>query len=463
VRGSTITHPLLVSASDALTMAIENSDPWRTVLGTAFTRAGREEVGLSSTDLLKHAWILGKSRKGKSSTLFTIAQSLMLAGEGLAVIDPHGDLSQDLLNAIPSSRVRDLVYIDPTSEHLVTFNPVANVPKERIASQAANVLAAFKAVWSASWGPRLERVLYAALAALTEAPSTTLVGLPKFLKDDRYRARILAHVSDPIVRSFFEEEYDAWNAEFRASALDPVLNKVEQLISSADARATLGTVTSSIEFSEIMDKRKVLVANLAKGRLGPLHAQLLGAMLISAFQQSALARALDHRCTARVPFHLMVDELQNFTTDNFAEILSESAKYGLALIAANQYTDQMPKQLRSALLGNVSTLIAFELASEDAELIGPEIGLRREAASLLTDLKVGEVWMRHATYGGPLHVYMDEPRKGDGRWKTSAMTQHVMRNTYERSRVDEKINAFLSRAPSSPKLRSDKKFAKQKR
>lgn len=234
MRGSTITHPLLVSASDALTMAIENSDPWRTVLGTSFVDGREVGIELTEDDLKKPTWVLGRSGRGKSSLLFAIAESLMRHGRGVGVLDPHGDLAEDLLNALPSSRVHDLIHLDPTASDVVTFNPVACVSPVRVAAQAANVLSAFKAVWGDSWGPRMERILYSALAALIEAPATTLVGLPRFLKDDRYRHGVLRYCTNPIVLDFFRTEFAAWGADYRVTALDPVLNKVEQLLVSDD-------------------------------------------------------------------------------------------------------------------------------------------------------------------------------------------------------------------------------------
>jgi hypothetical protein len=426
-------------------MAIDNSDPWRTVLGTSFVDGREVEIALSMDDLKKPTWILGRSGRGKSSLLFSIAVSLMQQGLGVGVVDPHGDLAEDLLNALPSSRVRDLIYMDPTTADVVTFNPVACVPPPRIAAQAANVLAAFKAVWGDSWGPRLERILYSALAALIEAPATTLVGLPRFLKDERYRAAVLRHCSNPIVLDFFRAEFASWDRDYRAAALDPVLNKAEQLLVSDDVRATLGTVTSSIDFPTILDEGKVLVANLGKGRLGPLHANLLGASLVSSIQSAAFERATTHVGRERQQFTLIIDEVQSFSTQSFAEILSESRKYGLAIIAGCQYTSQMPHELRDAFLGNVGNLITFEVSAEDAELIGLEIGLRKQAVFLLTELKVGEAWMRHARYGGPLHVYIYEPPKGNARWRTTALKQNALRHAYPRERIEEKLGRFLAR------------------
>jgi hypothetical protein len=322
-------------------MAIDfEFDPERTVLGTVFTAAGEGEFALSKEDRLKHLLAIGKTGQVKSTLLKNIALQDIYCGRGCAVIDPHGDLSQELLDAFPEWRARDLVYIDPSdSDRVVTFNMVQTVPPELIAARAADVLATFKAVWGeVGWGARMERILYAALAALLEAPSTTLLGLPLLLKNEAYRRKVLSYVHDPIIRSFFTDEYDAWDDAYRTTAIDPVLNKVEQLLSAPAIRATIGTVTSSIDFGDIMDRSKVVIVNLSKGVLGPGHAQLLGCMLVSGFTHAAMARAaFDLRQRPRIPFYLLADEIQNFATDSFGEAASEARKWGLELVLGHQY------------------------------------------------------------------------------------------------------------------------------
>jgi hypothetical protein len=445
-RARLVNHPrAYVGAGDALAMTIDHFDPRLAVLGTAFTHAGQEEVALTRSDLLAHSWLLGKSGRGKTSTIYSIVESLMQAGEGVGVIDPHGDLSQDLLKAIPSSRVRDLVYLDPASDQVVTFNPVETVPHERIAATAADVLASFKAVWGeVGWGARMERILYFALAALIEAPSTTLLCLPVLLKNEQYREKILGYVSNPIIHGFFAEEYAVWDDDYRATAIEPVLNKIEQLLSSEDVQVTLGTVTSSIEFSEIIDTRKVFVANLMKGRLGPSHAQLIGSLLVSGFLSAAFQRALTHPIeNQRVPFLLAVDELGTFTTEAFAHGVSEARKFKLAVLMASQFSRQLPPNLRSALKANVANMIAFELSAEDAEEMAMEIGLNARNAHLLTQMRAGEVWLKTATYGGPHHVYMYPPTVPTGQWMASALNQNSERNTFARWRIAGKLDRFF--------------------
>jgi hypothetical protein len=418
-------------------------NPDRTILGTAFTRAGEEEFSLSETDRMSHCLCIGKTGRGKTTLLENMIVQDIYAGRGVGLIDPHGDLSRSLLEHFPSFRARDLVLMDPADdERVVTFNVLACVEPARIAFRAASVVGSLKGLFADSWGYRLERILYNGVAALIEAPATSLLYLPRFLKSHDFRQQILRSVHDPIVLDYFETEYEVWDEKFRATALDPVLNKVEQLLAAPFVRATLGTITSSIDFGRIMDEKKVFIANLAKGRLGSSHAHVLGGLLVSKFSDSAMARdavAADQR----VPFYLYVDEFQNFATEAFAEIFSELRKMKLGAVLSHQYLSQAPLSLVDAVLGNVGSIAAFELSGKDAEIIAREIGLK--SGSMLTEQSIGEAWVKHASYGGPHHPKLLPPLRPRGTGRAAALKQNYLRNTYLRARVDENIRQwFLS-------------------
>ena len=418
-----------------------NFHPDQTLLGSVFTRAGEESYELSNDDRFNHTLVIGKTGMGKTTLLKNIVLQDIHTGRGVGVIDPHGDLTHDLLESYPRWRARELVYIDPSDdERVVTFNAFANVPRSRVATAAANIVGSLKAIWSDSWGPRLERILYNTVAALIEAPNTSFIGIPKLLKDDRYRAQILESVSDPMVKGYFLGEYERWPLEYRMTSIESVLNKVETVLGSPIVRAMLGSTTSSIDFADIMDSQKVVIANLSKGLIGPSHAHLLGAMLTAGFTHEAMARAMTAR-EERVPFHLHIDEFQNFASDHFGEIASEARKYRLSLTLAHQYLDQAPARLRSAILGNVGTLIAFQLSAADAETIARELGLKRP--SMLTELAIGEVWAKHPRYGGPSTPKLLAPITLATTGKQSALAQNRLRNTFPRARVDTKIQRFL--------------------
>jgi hypothetical protein len=395
---------------------------------------------------------------GKTTVLKNMILQDIYASRGVGVIDPHGDLSQDLLNAFPKWRARDLIYIDPSDEErVVTFNILGSVPAERVAATAADVLATFKAVWGeVGWGARMERILYAAIAALIEAPGTTLLGLPLLLKDPLYREQVLHHVRDPIVRGFFLDEYATWDDDYRTTAIDPVLNKIEQLLSAPAVRAMTGTVTSSIDFRRIMDQKQVVIANLSKGVLGPGHAQLLGSILVSGFSHAAMARALVDE-GRRVPFFLFADEIQNFATDSFGEIASEARKMKLGLVLGHQFLEQLPRKLRAAILGNVGSIVAFQLSGADADVMAAELGLR--SGSMLTQLSAREVCAKHATYGGPYWPRLLPPIAIHATGREAALKQNRLRNTYPRRKVEEKIARFFSRKRGGQRKPGDNRRA----
>ena len=250
----------------------------------------------------------------------------------------------------------------------------------------------------------MERILYSSIAALLEATRTSFVGLPRFLKDEHYRLEILEQVHNPIIHGFFAEEYAIWDDDYRTTAIDPVLNKVEQLLAAPAVCAMLGSISASIDLREIMDEQKVLICNLAKGNLGAGHVSLIGAMIVSTLSNAAARRGAetidDHRRMARVPFHLHVDEVENFVTDAFKDILSEARKWKLSLVLAHQFREQLPPKLRAAVLANVGSIVAFQTMGEDADSLAREIGLDKNA-DFLTQLSRGEVSVKHPTYGGP--------------------------------------------------------------
>jgi Helicase HerA, central domain len=428
-------------------------DPERTVLGTAFTRAGEEELALSELDRLNHLLVIGKTGMGKTQLLRNIILQDIHTGRGVGVLDPHGDLQHELLNEYPRWRARHLVYLDPNdSERVVTFNVLADVPPKRIAATAAEIVGAFKAVWGdIGWGARMERILYFSIAALLEAQNTSLVCLPRILKDERYRLEILEQVHNPIIRGFFTEEYADWDDDYRATAIDPVLNKVEQLLAAPAVCAMLGSVSASIDLREIMDEQKVLICNLAKGNLGAGHVSLIGAMIVSTLSNAAARRGAetidDEHRGARVPFHLHVDEVENFMTDAFKDILSEARKWQLSLLLAHQFRDQLPPKLRAAVLANVGTIVAFQTMGEDADSLAREIGLNN--SDLLTQLRRGEVWIKHATYGGPYHPRLLPPIVTGADGRRAALNENIRRHTYPRARVDGKIRRFLRKSSRS--------------
>ncbi len=356
------------------------------------TTAAGSSVVLSREERERHVYIVGKSGSGKSTFLFNLAMGDIHAGEGIAVIDPHGDLATDILNAIPRSRINDVCYLDAgETEYPVGFNPATRIAPERRALAASGMVAAFKHLWHDSWGPRLEHFLFHGIAALISRQHATLLDLPRLYTDDRFRERIIASVTDSDTLRFWHEEYPSYTRQQRAEAAAPILNKAGQFTASPHLRLILGQVAPRLDLSFTMNNRLVLIANLAKGTIGEQAANLLGSLLVSHMQLVAMERgALPPE--RRVPFFVHVDEFQTFSSEAFATLLSEARKFATHFCLANQYTDQLSPAVRSAVLGNAGTLVAFRVGSRDAELLAPEF--RPMDPGGLADQEPFTAWLR---------------------------------------------------------------------
>src|SRR6202162_4698265 len=266
-------------------------------------------VAFSREERERHIYIVGKSGSGKSTFLFNLAMGDISRGEGVAVIDPHGDLALDILDAIPSSRINDVCYLDVTdAERPVGFNPVTRIAPERRALAAAGIVSAFKHLWSDSWGPRLEHFLFHGIAALVSREHATLIDLPRVYTDDNFRERLLRSVTDPETVRFWGQEFPSYTKAFRSEAIAPILNKAGQFTASPQLRLILGQVAPRLDLAFTMNNRRIVIANLAKGAIGEQASNLLGSLLVSHLQLIAMERGSlpPHH---RVPFFVHADEL----------------------------------------------------------------------------------------------------------------------------------------------------------
>ena len=349
--------------------------------------------GISAANRRRHLYVIGQTGTGKSTLLRSLMAQDMAAGQGLALIDPHGDLALDVLDLVPPHRIDDVVFLDPSDlDHVVGFNPFYRVEPDEQALVASNLVAAFRHVWADSWGPRLEYILYNAVAALLAAPDPlrpTFLAIPRLLVDPDYRRRVLMGVTDPRVQSFFRDEFDHWGERQLAEALSPVQNKIGQVISNPAVRNVLSQWHPRFDLDDAMQTRKILIVRLPKGTLGADPANLLGSLLVAGLLQAAMRRADP---TTRVPFHLYIDEFQNFTTDAFASILSEARKFAFTLTIGHQYLGQLTLPIRDAVLGNVGNIVAFRVGADDAEVLSHELG--DFIAPVFRDLTRGEVIVR---------------------------------------------------------------------
>ena len=346
-------------------------------------RNQERKFGIKTDDRRRHVYLLGKTGMGKSVTLENMIIQDMQNGHGVAVVDPHGELGEKVIKFVPPERINDVVYINPADlNHPVAFNVLENVSEEHRHLVASGLLGIFKKLWAESWGPRLEYVLNNAIMALLEYPGSTLLGVMRLLIDKSFRKKVINKITDPIIKTFWVEEYSKYPDRFQAEAIAPIQNKVGRFLSSAMIRNIVGQVKSSIDLREIMDQKKILLLNLSKGRIGEDNAALLGAMIITKIQLAAMSR-VEIPEAERKDFYLYVDEFQNFATESFANILSEARKYRLDLIMAHQYIEQLDDYTRAAVFGNVGTIIAFRVGGEDAEFLAKEFNPRFDELDLV--------------------------------------------------------------------------------
>ena len=318
-------------------------------------------------------YIVGKTGMGKTNLLENMAIQDIENGRGVCYIDPHGDTAEKLIKIIPSERINDVIYFNPADQNFpVAFNVMEKVDPEYRHLVASGLVGVFKKIWADSWGPRLEYILRNAILALLEYPGSTLLGVTRILVDKRYRQRVVEKITDPVVKSFWVDEFTKWNERVLQEVISPIQNKVGQFISSSLIRNIVGQTKSSFDVRDVMDKQKILVMNLSKGRIGEDASALLGAMMITKIQLAAMGR-VDIPEETRKDFYLYVDEFQNFATESFANILSEARKYRLNLVLANQYIAQIEEDgVRDSIFGNAGTIISFRVGAMDAEFLEKE-------------------------------------------------------------------------------------------
>jgi len=339
-------------------------------------RGQDKTFGIKKHDRCQHMYVIGKTGVGKTALLKNMALQDIEAGRGIGIVDPHGEFVEEVLDKIPSHRINDVVYFNPAdTEHPVGFN-ILQVPDPKYKHLiASDLMGVFTKIWANVWSARMEYILNNCVLALLDTPGTTLLGILRILVDKDYRQKIIDNVKDPVVRSFWINEYAGWRDQFKNEAIAPIQNKVGQFLSTPLIRNIVGQSKSTINIPEIMNANKILLVDVAKGRIGEDNSSLLGAMLITKIQLAAMERVRIPE-EERKDFYLYVDEFQNFATESFAGILSEARKYRLNLIIAHQYVGQLVTEtttkVRDAVFGNVGTLISFRVGAADAEFLEKE-------------------------------------------------------------------------------------------
>ena len=351
-----------------------------TYFGETTFRNQRKHFGIKTDDRRRHVYVVGKTGMGKTEMVVNMAIQDIQSGRGVGFVDPHREAAERLLDFIPSERVNDVVYFNPADlDYPISFNVMEKVEPEHRHLVASGLMGVFKKIWPDVWSARMEYILNNSILALLEYPGSTLLGVNRMLADPDYRKKVVEKITDPVVKSFWINEFARYTQRYEVEATAAIQNKVGQFISNPLIRNIIGQVRSSIDMRKVMDEGKILIANISKGKIGEDNSRLLGALVITKLQLAAMSR-VDVLEEKRRDFYLYVDEFQNFATEAFINILSEARKYRLCLTLANQYLGQLEEmtvagkseKVRDAIFGNVGTIICFRVGAEDAEFLEKE-------------------------------------------------------------------------------------------
>lgn len=416
-------------------------------IGEKHQWGGETPLGFGLAEIRQHLYVIGKTGSGKTTLLRNLILQLAEAGHGVGLIDPHGDLADDLLDHLSPSRAERTVYFNPADgEFPIGLNLLAQARPDDRHLVASGVVGAFKNLWPDSWGPRMEYILHNAVASLAACPNTSLLGVNRLLTDPDYRRWVVGQLDDPFLRDFWEGEYASYDPRFMREAISPIQNKIGQILLSPALRHIVGQVRSGANIAEVMDRSQVFIANLAKGRLGHDKANLLGSLVVTQFQLAAMARSAQPE-ESRRDFFLFVDEFQNFTTEAFCSILAEARKYKLTLILSHQYIAQLTPAVRHAVFGNVGSLITFKVGFDDAEHLHGEFGREFEPQQFV-ELARHEVLVRlpQGATGGRYSRAHSLPPLVTYRGRRSRLIRRCReRFATPRARVEQRLRRWLAR------------------
>jgi hypothetical protein len=442
-----------------------------TVLGESVFHGQRMQFGIRPDDRRRHIYIIGKTGMGKSTLLENMIFSDIISGKGIGVIDPHGDLIEAILRFIPKSRSNDVVLFDPADrDYPISFNMLECANPDQRSLICSGLMSVFTKLWPEAFSGRMEHILRNTLLALLENQGSSMLGILRMFGDDAFCKKIVANVTDPVVKSFWETEYAGWTDKYRTEAVAAIQNKIGQLLTTPLIRNIVGQVKSTLDIRHAMDSGKIVLVNLSKGKLGEDTAAFLGSMLVTKFQIDAMSRA-DIPEKDRRDFYLYVDEFQNFATKSFATILSEARKYRLALTMAHQYVGQLTigqndSSLRDAVFGNVGSMVSFQVGSDDAEDLSLQFEEMLTANDILS-LPKYHAYIRLMIDGvssKPFSVSTLAPPKFEQDEKRVQIIRELSRERYAQKRADveEKIMRWAASVSEGKATAKTAEKAKEK-
>lgn len=433
-----------------------------TYFGETDARNKRVKFGIKAKDRTKHVYVIGKTGMGKSTVLENMAVQDIKNGEGLAFIDPHGKTAELLLEYVPEHRQKDVVYFAPfDTDYPVSFNVLESVDPDKRHLVVSGLMSTFKKIWQDAWSARMEYILTNTLLALLEYPDATLLGVNRMLSDKEFRKLVVSHVTDASVKAFWVQEFANYTERMAAEAVPAIQNKIGQFTANALIRNMIGQPKSSFDIRNMMDKSKILIVNLSKGRVGESNANLLGGMMITKIYLAALSRAdVPDTVMKTLPnFYLFVDEFQSFANESFADILSEARKYKLNLTMAHQYIEQMEEEVRAAVFGNVGTMIVFRVGAYDAEILEKEFAPQFTAEDIV-NLGIFQIYLKLMIDGvssSPFSATTLPPiEKPESSSMSNVIAESRRQFANNRPDVESRINEWLApiipvKPPMSPR------------
>ncbi|MEM7206498.1 MAG: DUF87 domain-containing protein [Pseudomonadota bacterium] len=375
-----------------------------THIGRTTARNAHTPFGIRQADRLQHMFILGQTGTGKSTLLRNLILQDIVAGRGCALIDPHGDLVESVVDVVPHEQQHRVIDFDVTNPNLsYGYNPFAYIHADRRPLLASGILEIFQKLWPKEWGVRMEHLFRNAILTLLEQPHATLKDVTRLFQDKQYRQSCLRNVENQTVLDFWKFEFEKYHPRLKAEATIPINNKLGGFLANPTLKRILCESEEPIRLRSIMDDERILLVNLAKGQIGQDATNLLGSMLMTSIGLAAYSRS-DMDGYDRRPIYVHIDEAHNFVTLSTAAMMAELRKYGVALTLVNQYSHQMTIDVREAIFGNAGSLLAFRTGSDDARILEREFRGSIKARDVMS-LPNYEMYVRLMIDGAPSNAF----------------------------------------------------------